>query len=278
MTAPADAAGLLRALRDEVAATGMLLDDETIDRDARIHRVRRATKRARTLVRLLRPVLETSAEPLAAALRASAGALAGARDAKVVADAAETLREQAADPDARQVFAAIAARAHADERGSADLSRAREHLDNATAILRAVSPPASNADAAIAERIATLYRRARKGLDAARAAPRTEALHEWRKRVKDRLHLAKLAKSRWPERAPARPARLEKLADVLGRDHDLAMLAAAIPRSGAGTGKARALVRLRRSRLAEKALDLGDMLFAEKPARVRRAWRGAATR
>jgi hypothetical protein len=96
--------------------------------------------------------------------------------------------------------------------------------------------------------------------------------------VKDRLHLARLAKSRWPERAPARPARLEKLADLLGRDHDLAMVAAAIPRSGAGTGKARALVRLRRSRLAEKAPGLGDTLFAERPGRVRRAWCGAATR
>jgi CHAD domain-containing protein len=268
----ADAAALLRALNDEVAAASALLRDESIDLHARVHAVRRATKRARTLARVLKPVLDSSGEALSGALRAAAKALAGARDAKVVADTARDLSERAEDEAARAVLADVADRVAGHAAPAPDLARAMADLDAAAAILRAVPAVGEGADRAVAGRIATLYRRARREFGAARAAPGTDALHDWRKGVKDRLHIAKLAKRTWPERAAPRPARLAKLADVLGRDHDLAMLAAAIPRAGAGTGKARALVRARRERLTAKALDLGATLFAQKPRRVRAAW------
>jgi hypothetical protein len=117
-----------------------------------------------------------------------------------------------------------------------------------------------------------MYGRARRAFRAATDEPSTEALHEWRKRVKDRLHAARLFAERWPERRARDEPRLDRLGDLLGRDHDYAVLAERLPeRSGPARRLACRLER-KRATLRRRAFKLGARLFGEKPKRVRRAW------
>ena len=69
------------------------------------------------------------------------------------------------------------------------------------------------------------YRRGRRDFRAARADPSVEALHEWRKRVKELWYHHTLLRPIWPPVMQAVGDEAHELADRLGDDHDLAMLA-----------------------------------------------------
>ena len=76
--------------------------------------------------------------------------------------------------------------------------------------------------------IAGLRRTYRDGRSAAKKARKkhdTEALHEWRKRVKDLWHQCQVLTPLWPKRMKAMADAAHDLSDLLGEDHDLAVLA-----------------------------------------------------
>ena len=144
---------------------------------------------------------------------------------------------------------------------------------------------------------------------------RGRRLHEWRKRVKDLRYAAEMldrvdahgdAYSRAPAKRAARRRRAGKraragrdaafvgelvrraddLGELLGEEHDLAMLAERVRReasagraSGApGPGSRKALLRAiarRRKRLRKRALRDGQRLYARKPKQFVRRMRAA---
>jgi CHAD domain-containing protein len=266
-------AGLLRLLRAEIAiAQAELAAERAKPSEAAVHGVRKRLKMARTMARLLRAPLGDRAEKVSGALREAAQALGALRDAAVMVGTAGTLATKLKPGSERVVLARIGARAAgAAKRRHADVGRAESALAEAARALEPVRlGPAADRDVHAAA--ARVYARARRAFRAAKAEPSTEALHEWRKRVKDRLHAARLFAERWPERRARDEARLDRLGDLLGRDHDFAVLAERLPQR---SGPARRLaVRLERKRekLHRRAFKLGAKLFGEEPKRVRRAW------
>ncbi len=107
--------------------------------------------------------------------------------------------------------------------------------------------------------------------------PTAEALHEWRKRVKYHRHHCDLLRDLWPRPMKARIAELQRLSDILGDDHDLAMLAQGVMTIGVGGGgRGRsdaallALIERRRAELQKTALPLGRRLFAENTGAFRK--------
>jgi CHAD domain-containing protein len=54
--------------------------------------------------------------------------------------------------------------------------------------------------------------------------PTNESLHEWRKRSKDVWYHMRILKSLWPEMMDALVDESHRLSDLLGSDHDLAVL------------------------------------------------------
>ena len=118
------------------------------------------------------------------------------------------------------------------------------------------------------------YRRGRRDFRAARTDPTIEALHEWRKRVKDLWYHHTLLRSLWPPVMHAVDGEAHELADRLGDDHDLAMLAKWVREHAQAEPEFFEAVEGRRSELQAEAMHLGGRLYADKPgAYVRRLGR-----
>jgi CHAD domain-containing protein len=120
----------------------------------------------------------------------------------------------------------------------------------------------------------------RRGKHSRRAGVSVEALHVWRKHVKELRYatetLDRGGKSYKPVRRVAR--RADQLGEMLGEEHDLALLEARVrerSRQFAGERKTRkrllALIASRRRKLRKRALREGERLYQRPPRRfVRR--------
>jgi CHAD domain-containing protein len=124
---------------------------------------------------------------------------------------------------------------------------------------------------ALRDGLESTYRRGRRDFKAVQANASVEALHEWRKRVKDLWYHHSLLRALWPPVMEAVGDEAHELADRLGDDHDLAVLADWIrEHTDAGPEFFDAVDR-RRAELQAEAITLGARLYADKPkAYVRR--------
>ncbi|MEZ5395537.1 MAG: CHAD domain-containing protein [Bryobacterales bacterium] len=120
------------------------------------------------------------------------------------------------------------------------------------------------------------YRRGRKALREACQAPRPEAFHEWRKRVKYHRDHCRLIRLAWEGPLDARRKESHRLTDLLGEHHDLAELhQLLLSRPGSFGGREAVRVALerageRRAALELEAFRLGRKLYAEAPKRLAR--------
>ena len=109
----------------------------------------------------------------------------------------------------------------------------------------------------------------------AQAKPSIENFHEWRKRVKDLGYQMRLLKPIWPKMQKDLADELERLADYLSDDHDLAILRQTVvqrpPEDCTQLEDLVALIDQRRGELEVKAGRLGKRMYVDKPnAFVRR--------
>jgi len=121
------------------------------------------------------------------------------------------------------------------------------------------------------------YRRARKAFQFAREHPTTEAMHEWRKRVKILLNQARLLRSWGSKALNAYRSELVKLDDRLGRARDcgfLAMILRGVPAAETPLRYGQGL----RARLDTIARDEGGRAFRYGGQLFRRRSRAFAAR
>ena len=216
------------------------LDQPEVD----VHDVRKRTKRVRAVARLVRSGIGDGYQPVNTAARDAARALAPARDGEVLAD---TFRSLGLTPPLNLIAT-----------GKADVDQAREHL---SAAREAVDDWSFGHDLdVLADGLHTTYRRGRRALAAARAEPTAAAFHEWRKATKYLWHQTQLLAPAAPELLKAQARALHDLADLLGDDHDLAVLV-----DVTRDEEAKRLAEDRRAELEQEALPLGSHLYVEKP-------------
>jgi len=116
------------------------------------------------------------------------------------------------------------------------------------------------------------YQRARKRMRKALAVRRSEAFHEWRKRVKEHWVQSRVIENIWPPIMKPQNASLHDLSRILGRHHDLAMLTELLDREPAAFGSARYVrsfqkfVEGRMTELENEAQNLGSKLFSDEAA------------
>ena len=242
-----------------------------------VHEARKDMKKLRALLRLSRDELGKSTYRREnACFRDAARELAGTRDSDVMLEALgavdlppsvgwdlrraiQTDREQGGE-DGRATAASASA---------AILKEARKRVDD--------WPLERDSFGAVAGGLERTYRRGRRSFRAASEEPSVESLHEWRKRVKDLWYHHTLLRELWPPVMSAVGDQAHELSDLLGDDHDIAMLAGwmrrHVPAAGPEFFEA---VERRREELQREAFALGALLYAEKPSafvgRLERLW------
>lgn len=253
-------------------------DSERDDRTTLLHDVRKDLKKSRSLLRLMRPAL--AADLYAAemsTLRESARTISAARDADVAPVALRGLQARYVGRLPDSTYAAFAAvLAQRASSGRDELAAQRDVLagvrnDVEGWPLREIGWPQ------LFDELQRTYRRGRKAWVRARREPSVEALHEWRKRAKDLAYQVGLLESAWPAAIEAYTGQAQRLADLLGDDHDLAMLVVLLggPDGLAGQVAVPAdpvieLAEQRRAQLQHKAWRLGRRLYGESPKEFRR--------
>ncbi len=289
-------------------AGGRMLDSEAI------HDTRKALKRLRALVRLLRVELgERRYKREHAILRDAARRLAGARDAEVMVGTLDALLERHPRKLGRRrqllelrelLLAERAAAERATLGDSATRGEILRELSGLRERVRQWDLPERPGIALVERDLRRIYRdgrergqhvarirdggsrggrgrgsrsrgragksrsRSRGGRDAARAA------HAWRKRVKDLRYAAEIL----GQRPLAR--RADRLAELLGEEHDLVVLAGLLPPPGRAPFKGKrgrrarkdllARIARRRRRLRKRALHEGELVYGRKPKRFAR--------
>ena len=257
-------------------------------RDEYIHEARKATKRLRALVRLVRGELGDEVYALENQCYRDAGQrLSGLRDAMVLAETLDRLVESLGKDVPKSRFARVRAwlverrdRAYGQADSSnravqeviADLAQARERLENWNMQRRGWG--------GIRVGVQRIYARGQRDFAAAYTLPIDEAFHDWRKQVKYLWYHTQILENIWPSVMQAQAEELDQLGELLGQDHDLAVLhttvMAEFPRAGT-TATLRALERridAVRARMQERARLLAERIYMERPQEFTRRLRG----
>jgi CHAD domain-containing protein len=264
--------------------------------DHSVHEARKALKKARAALRLLRDALDDAAYRAEnAALRDAGRHLAPRRDAKSALAALDALRERYPGklPPLRveKLMGALDAKPESTTSSRALPRQPTQLLKRC--LERADQPDFTRIGARPLERgLRRIYRKGRKAFAEAQSSGTTEALHEWRKQVKylanalEALYAPKRGKTGKIARRTKKFIRTkkltrsaEKLAGRLGDEHDLAVLAqrtGATKRHQQGPAHARKqrpqrglqpLIERRRTKLRKRAFALGGKLYRRKPGR-----------
>lgn len=261
------------------------LDDARLERAETVHRVRKRCKKLRGLLRLYRGPLESDGiyATQNERIRDAARSLSGMRDGEVLtATLDDVLHTFAKQIEGRAFAEAKRGVTRHGRRLKPKASDVAKLLGRCRKDLASVQEAAKTWDApdgfeAIGCGLEQTYRRGRRAFEEAYRQETPEAFHEWRKRVKYHGYHVRLLRDLWPEMLGRRRKLLEELGDLLGLDHDMAVLGRTIAASPREFGPIEevdvllALIDTRRRMLEAKARPLGRRLFAEKPARfVRR--------
>jgi CHAD domain-containing protein len=267
---------LLRSVR---AALADLRRDE-LPSDASVHDARRSLRRARSALRLLRPVLRRDAlRREDAALRAIARTLGPMRDAEVCLGALAKLREARADvrsldltPFERSLRGALRAGRTRLRRTSRPMTHTVQALAARLRCLQGAMPARVDREP-LENGFLRIYRNARRRFALAEKKPSAASLHEWRKQCKYLSNAIDLLPADLECRHVQALGRLKELADVLGRHHDLALLDASVQAHHAdltvpAMKTLRFAIAARQKTLGRKAVRLGRRTFAAKASRL----------
>ncbi|MGZ4193859.1 MAG: CHAD domain-containing protein [Solirubrobacteraceae bacterium] len=258
------------------------LDSDPIDA---IHTARKAIKKERALLRLMRGAVHRGDRRQEnAALRDAARRLSGARDAEVMIQTLDGLAERYAGQLSQHEFAALRERlpegpsddskmVPAASRTASELAAARERMARWTL--------EHQGWAGLEPGLRRTYARGITAFGRARDQPTDEHLHEWRKRVKDHWYGLRLLAAVCGPAVHGEAKDAHALADLLGDDHDMAVLRERLPGVAsdvaADVEAVLGLLDHRRAQLQAQAMALGERVYADRPKafvrRIRVSWR-----
>lgn len=278
--------GLRRIARGQIdSSIERLRGDTREDLATAVHESRKSLKRLRAVLRLARDDLPDEIYDRENTVFRDLGrGLAEARDREVMLDTLDGLLKTHGDGlasgDVRQLRARLVAQRdqanaglvadrEARGKGVSELERAR---------LRTAAWTFDHSGFRMMEPgLRRIYRRGRDRFQAARKDPSADNLHEWRKRVKDLWYACQVLRSASPKQMKALASRAHDVSDLLGDDHDLAVLAAEVREhrdefdDESISVALEGVIQRRRGKLQRTALSAGADLFADKPKRF--VWR-----
>jgi CHAD domain-containing protein len=246
-----------------------------------VHETRKSLKRLRATVRLARDELGDEAyRRQNVAFRDAGRRLGGARDSQVLLETLDALTDRHSGEAPRRRFqrfkrtlvgqhGAAQRRLHEDAAVAevlGELRRARARVGDWQLEREGLD--------ALAPGFRRIYRRGRRAYRTARREPSTENLHELRKRAKYLWYAAQIVRSAGPKKMKRIARRAHELSNLIGEEHDLALLAQRANErrdrfpDETAAGELAALVERRRAELQREALELALRLFRKKPRKV----------
>jgi CHAD domain-containing protein len=283
--------GIRRAAREELDnAIRQLTEGVSSDPVTGVHEARKSVKKERALLRLVRRELgDDTYRAENTALRDAARRLSGLRDAQVGLLTLDRLAEPATGhvppSTMERVRTALAADGAAHTPAGLPAAAAAVAVELTDVRVRTKQWHLGRDDwKLVSGGLRRAYERGRAALAEVEADPTVEHLHDWRKRVKDLWYHARLLQPLWPEVMEAQAEQAHVLSELLGDDHDLAVLrerlvgdpalAGAVP---ADLDPLIAVIDRRRAELVAEAQGLGRRLYAERPSaferRMKALWR-----
>ena len=210
-----------------------LAGEADMDRPTAVHEARKSMKRLRAVVRLARDELgDYVYRRDNKALRDAGRRLSGARDSRVLLDTLEDVSERHPDKAPREAPQPLPedAAEPARERATPVPGRRRGRRGAQRAaggpFARVPYWPLERASIeSLAPGFERIYRRGRKAYLRAQDQPSTENLHELRKRAKDLWYAGQVVRPASPKQLKAISKDAKVVSELIGEEHDLALLA-----------------------------------------------------
>ncbi len=273
--------GVRRVGREQLdAAITELTAGVSADPVKAVRGARKALKKERSLLRLGRGGLSKDRRRReAGALRDVARRLGGIRDSDVMVQSLGDLADRFAGQVPAETFAAI--RAHlVGQTGATRRPPNSQRISDAVQELTSARRRSEDwrlrgsGWSVVGDGLVLSYRRGRNAFEVARVLPTPENLHEWRKRAKDMWYHLRLLRPLSPRVLRGQAQDAHRLSDLLGDDHDLAVLRDVLHRIDgeipADVDPVIGLIEHRRDQLQSEAFFLGARLYAERPKAFRR--------
>jgi CHAD domain-containing protein len=272
--------GIRRVSQQELQdALNQVTQTSNGSRDEAVHEARKCFKKVRALLRLVRPAISRrSYRDENAAFRDAARPLSEVRDAKILVETVDKVTEHFADRVRGQPFASIRKELMTHQREVRKRVLDEEHAFAAveTAVREALGrldgwANVPNHWASVGNGVQQVYRQARRAFADATDEPTMETLHEWRKQVKYLRYQLELLRALWPEMMEQLAGQADHLGELLGDDHDLAVLRQMLLQDQNRFSDEKklellfALIDRRREELQEEAHLLGRRFFQDAP-------------
>lgn len=244
---------------------------DSSDPVAAVHEVRKSLKRTRALLRLVRPALgKTVYRRENTQLRDAGRLLSAARDNDVLRETVVKLEAQLPD-DARSCVGPLRGLLSGTGKRAAPagLRKAKVSIAAARKRLSHLRLRTGGFEQ-VAAGLQASYRRGRRALARAEDGADDEGFHELRKAVQHHWRHMLLVSRAWPEACRARATAAREIAQLLGEEHDYAVLMAfvAAHRESGLTPDQRDVIaqtcRARQLELRTLALPMARRLFADR--------------
>jgi CHAD domain-containing protein len=257
-------------------------------RDEAVHEVRKCFKKIRALLRLVRfAITAKSYRGENICFRDAARPLKEVRDAKIFLETLDQMIEHFKEHVVGRSFGDVRKALQENLRGVRKrvLDEQNAFAVAAETVRQALGRIKSWADvpnkgAVVSEGLEGVYRQARDAHGAAADEPTVERLHEWRKQAKYLRYQLEILRPIWPERMEELANEADRMGDLLGDDHDLALLRQMLTEDGERFGEESdrevlsALIEQRRAELEQEALLLGRRFFQDSPRDFARRLKG----
>jgi CHAD domain-containing protein len=276
----------------EIAVSGFYDGEEAFGEA--VHSARKATKKVRALLRLVRSEIGEKVYRFEnESMRDTARLISEVRSAAVMVNAVDDLQmlygsllAEGTFEDTRERLTANRARVEARAMDDPELvPRVVGNLERAHG--RYASWPTDphardvygvgirDSYSTIGPGLKATYRRGRSEMVMAYQTPTPATFHRWRKRVKYLKHQMEIITPLWPEVVLGMVITLDRMAELLGEDHDLAELLETLSArpelcpNPVERSLLRALAEQRRSDVETASRILGRRIYAESPAALK---------
>ena len=238
-----------------------------------IHEARKDMKKARAVLRLVRDDLgKETFRSENHRYRDAARLLSDSRDSEVLVETVESLIEEFPDEAvaAAPFLSELDARRERDRNSgnSADdsrLERAARTIEEGGRLIDEWNLTESDWQL-FAGGLRRTYRDGRRRLGDVEAEVSPEAVHEWRKRVKDLWYQLRLLRNAWKDGLKAPVKEIGHLAELLGDYNDLSVLIDELETAAdPSLDGLKAVAAGKQAEILEEAIPLGHRIYAEKP-------------